>query len=84
MPNISFLACTEVELYDLTVCIVVNGETLKVYSDLHLNIDPTMSNIELELFSYSEMCLNFMPLDRFIYLGVITQNYTHTHTHTHL
>ena len=29
MPNISFLACTKVELYDLTVCIVVNGENFE-------------------------------------------------------
>ena len=26
MLNISFLACTKVELWDLTVCIAVNGE----------------------------------------------------------
>ena len=26
MPNINFLAWTKVELWDLTVCIVVNGE----------------------------------------------------------
>ena len=26
MLNISFIACTKVELYDLIVCIVVNGE----------------------------------------------------------
>ena len=26
MLNISFLACTKVELWDLIVCIVVNGE----------------------------------------------------------
>ena len=46
MLNISFLSCTNVELYDLTVCIVVNGEKLlNAYSDLDL--DPTMLNIEL-------------------------------------
>ena len=51
MPNISFLACTKVELQDVTVCIAVNGETIsKLYCDHDL--DPTMPNIELvELFS---------------------------------
>ena len=29
MLNIGFLACTSDELYDLTVCIAVNGETFK-------------------------------------------------------
>ena len=45
MLNISFLACTKVELQDLALCIVVNGETFKAYSDLDL--DPAMLNIEL-------------------------------------
>ena len=29
MLNISFLACTKVELWDLKVCIAVNGEKLQ-------------------------------------------------------
>ena len=29
MLNISFLACTKVELYDLTVCTAVNGEKFR-------------------------------------------------------
>ena len=46
MLNIRFLACTKVEIYDLTVCIVVNGEKrLNTYSDLDL--DPTKPSIEL-------------------------------------
>ena len=49
MLNISFLACAKVVLQDLTVCIVVNGETLgkwgNAYSDLDL--DSTKLNIEL-------------------------------------
>ena len=28
MPNIGFLACTKVELWDLIVCIAVNGEKI--------------------------------------------------------
>ena len=40
MLNISFLACTKVELWDLTVCIAVNGEKLQSRT-------MTMTNIEL-------------------------------------
>ena len=39
MLNITFLDCTKVKLWDLTVCIVVNGEKF--------NLGPTMPNIEL-------------------------------------
>ena len=39
--NIRFLACTKVELQDLTVCIVVNGETFDI------DLDPMKLNIEL-------------------------------------
>ena len=51
MFNISFLACTKVELWDLTVCIAVNGE--KFQSDLDLG--PIMPNIELvrDIFIYN-------------------------------
>ena len=46
MLNISFLACTKVELLDLTVFIVINEENIfKSYHDLHLGM--TMLNIEL-------------------------------------
>ena len=53
MLNISLPACTNVELWDLTVCIVVNGEKIsKSHSDLDLG--PTMPNIELvqDIFIY--------------------------------
>ena len=46
MLNISFLACTKVELWDLIVCIAVNGEKFqKLRHDLDLG--PAMPNIEL-------------------------------------
>ena len=45
MLNISCQACTKVELWDLTICIAVNGE--KSHSDLDLGL--TMPNIELAL-----------------------------------
>ena len=52
MLNISHLACTNVELWDLTVCIVVNGQ---VHSDLDLGA--TMPNMELvqDIFIYTTM-----------------------------
>ena len=52
MVNISFPACTKVGLWDLTVCIVVNGEKIQSRSDLDLC--PTMPNIELvrDIFIY--------------------------------
>ena len=46
MVNISFLAFTKVDLWDMTVCIVINGKkNSKKGSDL--DIGPTMPNIEL-------------------------------------
>ena len=43
--NISFLACAKVELWDLTVCIVVSGENFHARCNLDLGM--TMANIEL-------------------------------------
>ena len=45
MLNISLPACTKVELWDLTVCIVVNGE--KCRSREVTLLGPTMPNIKL-------------------------------------
>ena len=45
MLNISFLACTKVELWDLIVCIAVNGEKFQSCRDLDLGL--AMPNIEL-------------------------------------
>ena len=45
MLNISLLASTKVELWDLAVCIAVNEEKFQSRSDL--NLGPTMPNIEL-------------------------------------
>ena len=45
MLNKSFLACTKVELWDLTICIVVNGGVSKSRHDLDLG--PTMPNIKI-------------------------------------
>ena len=45
MLNISFLGYNKVELWGLTVCIVVNEEISKSHHDLDLGL--TMPNIEL-------------------------------------
>ena len=45
---ISFLSCTEVKLWDLKVCIAVNGEKLR----RDLDLGPTMPNIELVRFIF--------------------------------
>ena len=45
MLNISFLACTKVKLWDLTVYSAVNGKIFK--SRLDLQLCPTMPNFEL-------------------------------------
>ena len=65
----SFLACTKVELWDLTVCIAVND----------LDLDLTMPIIKLvQIFSYTTMYLNFMFLDKFLFELLCK----HTHGHT--
>ena len=80
MLNIRFLASTKVELYDLTACIEVNGETFE-YSDLDL--DPTKLNIKLvrAIFIYYNVFQFRVP--RPISFLVIVQTHTHQHTHIH-
>ena len=72
MLNISFLACSKVELWDLKLCITVNGEKFKSRA-LTLVQKCPISNLS-KLFSYTTRYLNFMFLDR---------SYYHTKTHTH-
>ena len=50
MLNISFLVCSKVELWDLTVCIAVNGEKWRKKSRHDLDLGPTMPNTELVRF----------------------------------
>ena len=58
MLNISSLACAKFELWDLTVCIVVNGEKVQCLA-VTLTMISTMPNSEL-------------VLDTFIYYNVFT------------
>ena len=79
MLNISFLACAKVELWDLKVCIVVNGEKFQSCHDLDLG--PTMPNINLVIFIYYNVFKFHVP--RSISFRVILQKHTHKGTHTH-
>ena len=82
MLNIGFLACSKVELWDLKVIIAVNGEEFQSRAMTHdLDIGMIMPNIEL--FSFTINYLNFMFLDRFLFMLLCKNTHTHTHTHTH-
>ena len=80
MLNLSSPTCTKVELWDLTVCIVVNGEN-RLKSCSELDLDLIMPNLS-ELYSYTTMYLNFMFLDLFLF-WVIMKQHRNIHTHTH-
>ena len=85
MLNISFLACSKVELWDLTVCIAVNGEKFQSRAvTLTLVWQCPISNLP-EILSYTTMYSNFMLLDRLLFelLCKNTETHTRTHTHTH-
>ena len=88
MLNISRPSCTKVELWDLTVCIVivVNGEKFQSHAvTLTLVRQCPVSNLS-EIFSYTTMYSNFMFLDRLLLelscKNTETRKHTHTHTHT--
>ena len=83
MLNISFQACTKVELWDLTVCNTVNGEKFQSPAvTLTLVRQCPISNLS-ELFSYITMYLNFIFLDQFPFELSCKNTHTETHTHTH-
>ena len=88
MLDISLLASTKVELWDLTVCIAVNGEKFQSRAMTLTLVRPyPISNLS-ELFSYTTRYLNFMFLDQFLFellcKSTEIQKHTHTHTHTHI
>ena len=64
MLNISFQACTKVELWDLIVCIAVNGEKFQSRAmTLTLVRQCPISNLS-EIFSYTTTTYsNFMFID---------------------
>ena len=86
MLNISFLSCTKAELWDLTVCIVVNGEKFQSCAvSLSLFLQCPISNLS-EILSYTTVYSNFMFLDQLLFelsrknmeTGKHTQNLTST------
>ena len=82
MLNISFLASTKVELWDLIVCIVENGEKFQSPTmTLTLNRQCPLSNL-YKIFSYTTIYSNFMFLDRLLF--ELSCKNTHKHTHTHM
>ena len=77
-----FLACTKVKLWDLTVCIVVNGEKIQRCTvTLTLVRQCIISNLS-EIFLYTTMCFtsNFMFLGQFRF-EISSKKNTETHTH---
>ena len=80
MLNIGFLACIKVELWDLTLCIVVNGE--KFRSDL--DIYPTKPNIDF----FRDICIynnvfQFHVPSLIIFRVTVQKTHTYTRTRTH-
>ena len=85
MLNISFLACTKVELWGLAVYIAINGKTFRsCVVTLTLVRHCSISNLS-ELFFYTIMYLNFMFLDQFLFELSCEYTYRNTETrkHTH-
>ena len=79
MLNISFLASTNVELYDLIVFIVVNEERFQSPTvTLTLIRQCPLSNMS-EIFAYTTTYSNFRFLDWLLF----ELSCKHTHTHTH-
>ena len=79
MLNISFLACTKVELRDLTVCIAVNGEKFRSHA---VTLTSTMlPNIELVRDIFINNVFQYHVLRSITFL-VILQKHTHKDAHT--
>ena len=83
MLNISFPAFTKFELWDLIVCIAVNGEKLQSRAmTLTLVRQCPIWNLS-KICSYTMMYSNFMFIDRLLFELSCKNTETHTHTHTH-
>ena len=63
MLNISFPACSKVELWDLIVCIVVNEEKIRSHAVTLTLVQQCPISIFTEIFSYTTMYSNLMFLD---------------------
>ena len=83
MLNTRFLACTKVELWDLIVCVAVNGEKFRSRAVTLALVRQFPILNSSELFSYTTMYSNFMFLDQFLFELSCKNPHTHTHTHMH-
>ena len=84
MLNISFLASTKVELQEMIVCIVVNGEKIQSPTMTLTLIRQCPSSNLSEIFSCTIMSSNFMFLDRVLFelsCTNVLNKFQHTHTH---
>ena len=82
MLNISFPACTKVELWDLKVCIAVNGEKFQSRAMTLTLVRQCPSSLS-ELFLYTTMYLNFMFLDQFLFDLTCKNKHANKHTQKH-
>ena len=79
MLNISFLACTKVELWDLIVCIAVNGEKFQSRAmTLTLVRRCPVSNLS-EIFSYKNFVFIYRLLFELSHKNTETQKHGNTH-----
>ena len=85
MNNISFLACTKVRLWELKVCIAVNGEKFQSHTvTLTLVRQCPISNLS-ELISYATNYNVFrFHVPRSISFLFIGQKHTLENTHIHM
>ena len=78
-----FLACAKVELWDLTVCIEVNGDKFqsRAVTLTLIRLCP-LSNLS-DIFLYTTTYSNFMFLDQLLFELSCKNTHGHMHTHTH-
>ena len=83
MLNISFLACTQVELWDLIVCIAVNGEKFQSrVMTLTLVRQCPILNLS-EIFSYTTIYSNVRFIDQLLFELSCKNKETQKHVNTH-
>ena len=79
MLNHNFLTCATAKIWDLTFCIVVNGEKFQSHAvTLTLIGQCPMSNLS-ELFSYTTICSSFKSIEPLFFELSCTQTDRQTH-----
>ena len=73
MLNHNFLKCAKAEIWDLTVCIVVNGEKFQSHAvTLTLIRQCPISNLS-KLFPYTTVCSSFKWIESLLFELLCTQ-----------